>query len=177
MSDNNTPTTKSSTLPSPKEYYVLGTGGHWDDGTINIDELATKVYGKQYNAIWGLEEDYPNGTLIEFMFADDEDEYQNCLDSFDLTEVSIGVDPNTFRSVIKKGISPLEYWLSISWSDDPDKVNIEANPRGVVDLENAVFENEHYAARVHTLPLNLVIADLIRRGELPKANYLFRNSW
>ncbi|MFD8609485.1 hypothetical protein [Streptomyces sp. NPDC059631] len=40
-----------------------------------------------------------------------------------------------------------------------------------------MFEDRFFADRAFSPSLGLVLADLIRRGELPRGDYLFRHWW
>ncbi|UJW28808.1 hypothetical protein L3Q67_26470 [Saccharothrix sp. AJ9571] len=79
--------------------------------------------------------------------------------------------------MFKTGAAQLDYWLSISVSDDPSKVTVPTTPPETADLEGAVFANLYDAARAFTPSLEGVLADLIRRGELPRDNYILRHWW
>ena len=58
-----------------------------------------------------------------------------------------------------------------------EAILVEVNPPETKDLTNAVFAEEFYAQRAFSPSLGSVIADLIRRGDLPRGNYLFRHWW
>lgn len=51
------------------------------------------------------------------------------------------------------------------------------NPTPGTDLENAVFKDAFYANRAFSPSLGSVLADLVRRGELPEGNYLYLHNW
>lgn len=54
--------------------------------------------------------------------------------------------------------------------------NVAETPEGA-DLEGAVFSDQHYADRAFTPSLGGILADLIRRGELRRGNYIFKHWW
>lgn len=168
-------------------FFTLEPGNHqhgnwWENEerkVIFIDQIAEQVYGKAYNSLRGCEQDtvnLPNDSYAIFRMAD-EDVYEETLEYFDSPEIYLGYNPSTQESVVKTGMTPLEYWLSIKIDPTPGAATVDPNPLKYTDLENAVFEEAFYADRVFTPSLQGVIADLIRRGILPKANYIFDHSW
>lgn len=170
-----------------ESYYTLAAGtwrsSNWlEDSSIKeipIDVIAEQVYGKPYSSLRGCErhrDNIPNDTYLIFRLANDE-EYEEALDNFDETSIYLGYNPQTKESVIKEGMTQLEYWLSIKIDPTPGAATVEPNPPAYTDLENAVFEEAFFADRVFSPSLEGVLADLIRRGVLPKANYIFDHSW
>ncbi|MGW0875364.1 hypothetical protein ACWD3Z_33505 [Streptomyces sp. NPDC002740] len=89
----------------------------------------------------------------------------------------MGWDSRTGESAFKTGATALDYWLSIRVADENTPATVEVNPPATQDLENAVFEDRFFADRAFSPSLRLVLADLIRRGELPRGDYLFRHWW
>lgn len=150
-----------------------------ESGRIPIDVIATRVYGKPYNSLRGCERDKENLTndsVALYPFAED-GEFEEELDRFDEPEVYLGLDRGAKCSKYKQGMTEIEYWLSIKVADRPEDVTVDANPPKGADLEGAVFEDRFFADRAFTPSLGGVIADLIRRGELPRGNYIYRHWW
>lgn len=167
----------------PKSFYIIDPysgPSSATDGNIHIGEIAERVYGKYLNGLDALAEDQDgdaleNGALVEYTMSNDFI-YERALEDFDREQVALGRDSN-YREIIKTGMTRLDYWLSISWSDDPEKVTVPDDSTGVTDYEGAVFSQRYLADRVCTPGLEGVIADLIRRGEIPRGDYLFSNEW
>lgn len=162
----------------PKSYYTLDPHVKGvEDNLIGIDDLASRVYGKPYSSLRGAErssENTPNDSVIVFDL-ENEDNYLQALDDFDAKEIYLGYDFLRGESHIKKGMTQLEYWLTITWDGDPSKQTVNANPPEWTDLTGAVFPSQFFAERCFTPDLGNVIADLIRREELPRGNYIFRH--
>jgi hypothetical protein len=162
-------------------YFTLDPHAEIGDGSgyIPIDVIASRVYGKKYNSLRGCQRDSPNlcnDAEKVYMFASEGD-FEEELYSFDQTEIYLGWDREAGESRVKQGMTQLDYWLSIKIAERPEDVTVEANPPEHMDLEGAVFESEFFAARAFTPSLGGVIADLIRRGELPRGNYIYRHWW
>lgn len=49
-------------------------------------------------------------------------------------------------------------------------------PKGA-DLEGAVFKDAFFANRAYSPSLGAVLADLVRRGELPRGKYIYKHWW
>lgn len=148
-------------------------------GHIPIDVIATRVYGRPYNSLRGCQRDnenLPNDSVALYGFAD-EGHFEEALGGFDDTELYLGWDKENARTVIKCGMTGLQYWLSIRIAERPEEVTVDANPEAGTDLEGAVFKDRFFADRAFTPGLGGVIADLIRRGELPRGNYIYRHWW
>lgn len=164
-----------------EEYFTLDPHAETGDGSglIPIDEIASRVYGKTYHSLRGCQRDsenLPNDSEKVYKFADDGD-FEEALYSFDEARVYLGWDREARESKTKEGMTALDYWLSIKVAERPEDVTVDANPPEHMDLEGAVFEDEFFAARAFTPSLNGVLADLIRRGELPRGNYIYRHWW
>ena len=150
-----------------------------ENGFIPIETIAERVYGKHYNSLRGCQSDQetlPNDSVKLYELESDAD-YEQALHDIDRTEIYLGYDHARQVEVTKTGMTQLDYWLSISVSDDPAKVTAQANLPETADLEGAVFENYFDADGAFTPSLEGVLADLIRRGELPRGNYIFRHWW
>lgn len=104
-------------------------------------------------------------------------DYLQALGDLDGAEIYLGWDSRTGESAFKTGVTELDYWLSIRVADENTPATVGANPPATQDLENAVFEDRFFADRAFSPSLRLVLADLIRRGELPRGDYLFRHWW
>jgi len=167
---------------TPYSIYVLEPHADWataENGYIPIGVIAERVYGKPYSSLRGCQRDdehIGNDSVKLYEFTSDED-YLEALEAVDDTELYLGWDSRTRESVRKTGMTELDYWLSIRIADENTPATVEANPPETQDLENAVFEDRFFADRAFSPSLKLVLADLIRRGELPRANYLFRHWW
>lgn len=150
-----------------------------ENGYIPIETLAERVYSKPYSSLRGCQQDNEhigNDSVELYELASDED-YLQALGDLDEAEIYLGLDSRTGESVIKTGMTAVDYWLSIRVADESAPATVEANPPRTQDLENAVFEDRFFADRAFSPSLRLVLADLIRRGELPRGNYLFRHWW
>jgi hypothetical protein len=165
----------------PTGYFTLDPHAKTGDGSglIPIDEIASRVYGKPYNSLRGCEHDSPNlcnGAEKVYDFSS-EDDFEEALEQFDTPEIYLGWDRESEESVVKEGMTDLDYWLSIKIAERPEDVTVDANPPKGTDLEGVVFESAFFADRAFTPPLGEVVADLIRRGELPRGNYIYRHWW
>ena len=168
------------TTPVAKSYYWLEPHERWtDEGQIWIDGLATKVYGKTFDSLRAAqqEDDRLGNDQVKIYNFEDESDYLQAIHDFDEKEIYLGYNERLRQSFSKSGMTAMEYWLSIKTSDNPDEVTVEANPPVGTDLEGAVFEDIFYANRAFSPGLRLVLADLIRRGEIPQANYIFHHWW
>ena len=160
-----------------KSYYFIEPHTQWVmPGQIDISTIAKRVYGKAYDSLRGyqqMDEEARNDTnyLIHI-----EDCYKSLLSAFDgRDELYLGYDHVKLKGVYRPDTNPLEYWLSIKI--DPEEPNALYNPHPTQDLFGAVFSESFYAERAYTLPLDLVLADLIRRGELPMGDFILRHWW
>ncbi|MGW5929318.1 hypothetical protein ACWF2L_24165 [Streptomyces anulatus] len=150
-----------------------------ENGYIPIESIAERTYGKPYSSLRGCQqddEDIGNDSVKLYELASDED-YLQALGDLDDAEMYLGRDSRTGESTFKTGMTELDYWLSIRVADKNTPAAVEANPPPTQDLENAVFENRFFADRAFSPSLRLVLGVLIRRGELPRGNYLFRHWW
>lgn len=167
---------------TPYSIYVLEPHADWataENGYIPIEALAERVYGKPYNSLRGCQRDdehigNDSVKLYEFTSGDD---YFEALDAFDDVKMYMGWDSRTGESVIKTGMTAVDYWLSIRVADENTPATVEANPPRTQDLEGAVFEDRFFADRAFSPSLRLILADLIRRGEVPRGDFLFRHWW
>ena len=160
-----------------KSYYVIEPHTQWvKPGQIDISTIAKRVYGKAYDSLRGyqqMDEEARNDTnyLIHI-----KDRYKSLLSAFDgRDELCLGYDYVKREFVYRPDTNPLEYWMSIKI--DPEDPNALHNPPSGQDLFGAIFSESFYSERAYTLPLDLVLADLIRRGELPMGDYIFNNWW
>ncbi|MHC3392374.1 hypothetical protein ACLQ2E_23350 [Streptomyces lavendulocolor] len=167
---------------TPYSIYVLEPHADYataENGYIPIGAIAERVYGKPYSSLRGCQRDdehIRNDSEKRYELTSDED-YQEALEAFDDTEVYLGWDARTRESVIKTGMTELDYWLSIRIADENTPATVQANPPETQDLENAVFEDRFFADRAFSPSLKLVLADLIRRDEIPRGDFLFRHWW
>ncbi|MCM2392632.1 hypothetical protein [Streptomyces albipurpureus] len=150
-----------------------------ESGYIPIEAIVERVYGKPYSSLRGCQRDdehIGNDSVKLYELASDED-YLEALGDLDDAEMYLGRDSRTGEGVLKTGMTELYYWLSIRVADENTPATVEANPPPTQDLENAVFEDRFFADRAFSPSLRLVLGDLIRRGELPRGDYLFRHWW
>lgn len=160
-----------------KSFYFIEPHTQWvKPGQIDISTIAERVYGKTYDPLRGyqqMNETCSNDTEYVILI---EDSYEWLLQEFDGREdLYLGYDHLKREGVYRPDTNPLEYWLSIKI--DPEDPNALYNPLPTQDLFGAVFNDPFYAERAYTLPLNLVLADLIRRGEIPMGDFIFRHWW
>ncbi|MFJ2778176.1 hypothetical protein [Kitasatospora sp. NPDC087315] len=167
---------------TPHSIYVLEPHVEYvsaENGYIPIESIAGRIYGKPYSSLRGCQRDdehIGNDSVKLYELASDE-EYLQAVDDFDAVTIYLGWDSRTGTSVYKSGMTALEYWLSIRVADESAPATVEANPPPTQDLENAVFEDRFFADRAFSPSLRLILGDLIRRGELPRGNYLYRHWW
>ncbi|KOT46849.1 hypothetical protein ADK41_01455 [Streptomyces caelestis] len=167
---------------TPYSIYMLEPHAEYataENGHIPIEAIAERVYGKPYNSLRGCQRDdehIPNDSVKLYELTSEGD-YEEALDQFDEARVYLGWDSGLGEVVYKTGMTELDYWLSIRVADENTPATVEANPPDTQDLENTVFESRFFADRAFSPSLNLILADLIRRSELPRGNYLFRHWW
>ncbi|MFI8952571.1 hypothetical protein ACIGO6_39625 [Streptomyces sp. NPDC053750] len=149
------------------------------NGHIPIGAIAERVYGKPYNSLRGCQRDdeHIGNDSVKLYELTSDDDYLEALGDLDDAKLYLGWDSRTGESVVKTGMTELDYWLSIRVADENTPATVEANPPDTQDLENAVFEDRFFADRAFSPSLKSVLADLIRRGELPRGDYLFRHWW
>lgn len=180
----------------PRTLYTLEPHAHCVDeqndlGYIPIETIVERVYGKAYSSLRGCqrtEENLGNDQVVLIELASDDD-YLQAL--FDLDggiwkndvqvfepDVYLGYDRHTGESVVIDGVTEIEYWLSFDVADDPDQADYPYRPDDrYTDLTGKTFADRFFMDDVFSPSLRLVLADLIRRGELPQADYLFRHWW
>jgi hypothetical protein len=167
---------------TPRSIYVLEPHvdhANAENGYIPIEVIAERIYGKSYSSLRGCQRDdqhIGNDSVKLYEFASNED-YLQAVSDFDDVEIYLGWDSRTGMSAYKSGMTELDYWLSIRVADESVPATVEANPPRTQDLENAVLESRFFADRAFSPSLRLVLGDLIRRGELPRGNYLYRHWW
>lgn len=163
-------------------FYTIEPHAKWvEEGQISIEEIAERVYGKPFSSLQASRmdnEDIRNDSFVVYEFTDDSD-YEEELFYLDEPEVYLGYNAAADDYLTKKGMTPLDYWLSISWvgRNGAEEATVDANPPEGTDLEGAVFPSMFFAQRAYTPGLKGVLADLIRRGELPRGNYIFKHWW
>ncbi|WP_060880016.1 hypothetical protein [Streptomyces scabiei] len=167
---------------TPYSIYVLEPHAEYataENGHIPIEAIAERVYGKPYSSLRGCQRDdehIGNDSVKLYELTSDEN-YLEALGALDDAEMYLGRDSRTGESIVKTGMTELDYWLSIRVADESTPATVEANPPATQDLENAVFESRFFADRAFSPSLELILADLIRRSELPRGDYLFRHWW
>lgn len=156
----------------------LGEDDDWS-GNIPINLIASRVYGKPYNSLRGCQrdDDRLNNDSVKLYHFASEGDFEEALGSFDSTEIYLGWDREAKQPVTKYGMTELDYWFSIKIAERPEDATVDANPPDHADLEGAVFEDRFFADRAFTPSLGGVIADLIRRGELPRGNFIYLHGW
>lgn len=166
----------------PGLFYTIEPHSSWvEEGQVAIEELVERVYGKPFSSLQACRMDKENIGNDSFMVyeLEDEDTYEDALHDFDDTELYLGYNRQTGESLTKIGVTSLDYWLSISWvgRNGAEEATVEANPEEGTDLQGAIFPDDFFAQRAYSPSLEGILADLIRRGELPRANYIFKNWW
>lgn len=119
----------------------------------SLDSIATRVYGRRYVG-------QQTGRMLDndsvHHYDMSEDEVEQLV--FDMEQEPkrhyIRYDPHTKEGVYAEGVNWFEYWLGLDEAEHSSK-----------DIDHAAPE-PHY-----------VLADLIKRGELPYGQYLLRVSW
>lgn len=161
---------KPDGAPAPEAHYRIGGG----KGQIPAEEIAARVYGRAVNFIEASamdEEGLTNDTLVEIPLSSDSD-YEEALAEFDLKEIILGFTSD-WEPINKVGLTQMEYWLSVKRTAELSEVT--ARDDGPQDLEGATLS--YWDGRVATPGLRGLLADLIRRGEIPRGDYLFDHSW
>lgn len=146
-----------------------------NEGGIPIAEIAERVYGRYLNLLESNAMDndgMANDTTVKINLNSDYS-YEDALEEFDSKEIVLGYDSN-YKPITKVGLTQMEYWLSIKTTNNRDEVT-HPSGMGIQDLEGATLLS--YDGRVPTPGLRSVLADLIRRGEIPRGSYLFDHSW
>lgn len=157
---------------------------------LDIEELATRVYGKPFDSLRSAQagdDNLRNYMYIPY-FLEEEDDYLEELNMVDHKEVYLGWDTETGEGTYHKGHTYIEYWLSVKWErmngDDSLVATVDHNNPEHMDKYGAIYpstysaaKNNDFAQRETSAPLSHILADLIRKGELPRANYLFDHSW
>lgn len=150
-----------------------------ENGYIPIEAIAERIYGKPYSSLRGCQRDdeYIGNDSVKLYELASNQGYLQALGDLDDAEIYLGRDFRTGESAYKTGLTEIDYWLSIRVANGSAPATVEANPPATRDLENAVFEDRFFADRAFSPSLRLVLGDLIRRGELPRGDYLFRHWW
>lgn len=155
----------------PKSYYSIGRYS----GEVPVETIFERVYGRAFNIIEASamdREGLPNDTLVSINMSN-QSTYEEALADFDSREIVLGRDSN--RNPIKKiGLTAMDYWLSINYTQNHSEVT-HPSGTGIQDLEGATLL--HWDGRVPIPGLRSILADLIRRGEIPRGDYLFYHSW
>ena len=171
------------TTPTPRPFYIVEPHSSWvKEGEIDITEIVTRVYGKPFDAVRSMqqyEEDLSNDSVCLVELAKDED-YEEVLWEADQTELYLGLDDQQ-EEVYHRGHTTIQYWQSVGWAGlngltEADVTVTDFAPR-VVDYYGAVFATEHRAQQYTSPPIDHVLADLIRRGELPRGDFIARHWW
>lgn len=155
----------------PRSYYSIGRY----PGQVPVEAIFTRVYGRPFSIIEASSMDnegLANDTLVSIDLSN-QSAYEEALEEFDSKEITLGYDSN-WRPIKKIGLTAMEYWLSISYTQDLSEVT-HPGDTGIQDLEGATLLQ--WDGRVPTPGLRSIIADLIRRGEIPRGDYLFYHSW
>lgn len=151
-----------------------------DFGDIPLEEIAERVYGRPWSSLAASSADevdgtLPNGATVELDFKDTEI-YEDALEDFDSRELYLGRDP-AGNELTKVGLTQMEYWLSIRSTEDASIADYDKFTAMGRDLEGALIHSYGGVIREGIPGLRMVVADLIRRGELPRARFLFRHWW
>lgn len=194
------PNRQSKITPTTQTYYVLNEGGtSWDAesikrfphlgdengeprgypiaGAMILNKIATEYYGKQYVGQQvgdGMRDMLSNDSEYVFHMSE-EDVAQYVYDAEEKTTY-LGYDPFTKESKYLEGVTRLEYWKSLSYSDDKDKQTHPDNPREGENCFGAVFAYDFQVYR-EAPPIHHVLADLIKNDILPYGTYILYVSW
>ncbi len=180
-----TVTTESKDFSSfrTRSYYILEPHSQWvNDGEIPIEEVFKRVYGRAWSSLMAAAVDevdgtLPNGALVEIDFSDPTTGfYEDVLEDFDSKEILI--DGGSSRGLIsKEGMTQMEYWLSIEPTANRAEADFDHFSAMGKDISNSKLHSYDGIVRPGTPRLTMVVADLIRRGELPRARFLFNYWW
>lgn len=174
---------KSFSSFRPRSYYILEPHSRWaSDGEIPIEDVFERVYGRPWSSLEASAVDevdgkLPNGALVEIDFSDETDGfYEDALEKFDSKKILIG---RGFSGgpISKKGMTQMEYWLSIEPTTDRNAADFDHFSAMGKDISNSKLHSYDDIVRPGTHCLTMVVADLIRRGELPRARFLFNHWW
>lgn len=165
----------------PRGFYILEPHRDWARrGEIPLEDIAERVYGRPWSSLAASSADevdgtLPNGALVELDFRD-RDCYEEALEKFDSRELYLGRDP-AGNELTKIGLTQMEYWLSIQPTADANIADYNKFTAEGRDLEGALVHSYDGTIRQGIPGLRMVVADLIRRGELPRGRFLFRHWW
>lgn len=154
-----------------KNYYSVGSYR----GQVPVAAIVAEVYGKEISLLEANTVDrdgLANDTLVSINLSD-EGTYQEALQEFDSTEIVLGYDQN-WKSILKRGLTAMDYWLSVKITSDYSAVT-HPQEDGIQDLEGATLLS--WDGRVPPPGLRSILADLMRRGQIPRGDYLFYHSW
>jgi hypothetical protein len=124
------------------------------DQAPSLDSIATRVYGRKYVG-------QQTGDMLgnDSVHHYDMSEYEVDQLDFDMNQEPrqhyVDWDPITQQAIYAEGVNWFEYWLG---------------------LDESKFKHDFEIYRQAPEP-RYVLADLIKRGELPYGQYLLRVSW
>lgn len=170
--------------PTSEQYFILNE----DDtaypvpGALSLNEIATEFYGRKYVGQQvgdgGRNDMFSNDSVYEFdMTEDDPNEHFWQIDDPEASaQTYLGYDVPSGTTMYHEGHNREEYWKSMSWSDDPDKVTHPDNPGKGEDCYGAVFRYDFQVYR-EAPNVTYTLARLIKAGVLPYGKYLLYVSW
>lgn len=151
--------------PQKTEYYVMELFSH--GGPESLDSIATRVYGRTYVGSRAMGDSAPgNDSWITFDMTEGSWQYEEGIEEFD-SETTTTYNEKTYETETFDQ-SPLDYWLGLT-SEPPYYYSEE---------QKAAWDpGEDRDVQEKAPDLEWVLADLIRRGELPHGHYLLRHWW
>lgn len=151
--------------PKQTTYYVMELFDH--GGPESLDAIATRVYGRKYSGSRSMGDFAPgNDSWLTFDMTEDGWAYKEGIEEFDSPTTRI-YDEKT-REFLTYKTSPLNYWLGLT--KEPPSYYSE-------ERKAAWDPGEDREIQEQAPDLSWVLADLIRRGELPHGHYLLRHWW
>lgn len=176
-------TVTTTESPTPRTFYRLeAIPALVRDGDLNISAVAERVYGRPFNAAWSGIRDGVGGRTEHALYEfGDQNTYRRALRAADSTRILLGHSNDWERKpVYHVGHTAIDYWLSTSWPGLGDTTDADVSDfdpfldDGPHDFYGVVFHSERSAAIDTAPPMRQVLADLIRRREIPRGDYLFQ---
>ncbi len=164
--------------PKTKKFYILPLHDH-EAGSL--DEIATRVYGRKYRG-QQTGDMLPNDSWHYYDMTKDEVE-QWCYDMeqerVDGKGHYLGSKkvPTTgeWKSFYVEGMNWFDYWLSLDISPGDSVLSGYHSSDDTEDLRGKTISE---LTSIRTAPtIHYVLADLIKRGELPYGHYMLHCWW
>ena len=163
---------------TPQQVYRLSPYVEGDGVIINIDQVVCEQYGREYSSLRGAQnydEHLYNGAYLFFTLSSDED-YEQALWDLDEPGVYLGYNYLTRESLVLPDVSSLEYWNSLSVAPSRDLATVGDYTK-LKDCRGKTFPDQFSLDAYYTPPLPWIVADMIRRGALPRGDYLYHHDW